>query len=361
MNSVGRANSTSDLAVLVLGVGGNVSQGILKALVLSKLRCRIVGACITPLAFGLYTVDRAYVSPRVDDPAFLNWLIGVCRSEHVQAVLSGVEPVLSVLAQQADEIRDITGAVCIVSAPPCLAVGDDKLLTCQWLESQGFNFPHYAPSEDREALRLLASTCGYPLVAKPRAGKGAQGLVELQGPADLDRVVRWPGYVVQEYLGDVGSEYTVGCFSDRDGRVRGAIAMRRELLSGTTYRAIVGEFPEVRAEAVRIAEALRPMGPCNVQLRVAQGRPVCFEINVRFSGTTPLRARFGFNDVEAALRHYALGEPINDLPLVTQGIALRYWNELYVDAQAYDCLSESGQLADPRQYSSIVEDYGVRS
>ena len=52
----------SDLTVLVLGVGGNVSQGILKALAISNLKCRVVGACISPLAAGLYTVDRAYVS-----------------------------------------------------------------------------------------------------------------------------------------------------------------------------------------------------------------------------------------------------------------------------------------------------------
>ena len=46
------------LNVLVLGVGGNVSQGILKALAVSKLSCRVIGACIGSLSFGLYTVDQ---------------------------------------------------------------------------------------------------------------------------------------------------------------------------------------------------------------------------------------------------------------------------------------------------------------
>ena len=351
---------SDSLTVLVLGVGGNVSQGILKALALSSLPCRVVGACISPLALGLYTVDRAYISPRADDPAFLDWLIVTCRAEGVQAILSGVEPVLTVLAQRAEEIREQTGAICIVSDLSRILIGDDKLATCQWLERHGFNFPRYAASENEHALTNLVADCGYPLVAKPRAGKGAHGLIEVRNPSDLAYASGLHGYVIQEYLGDSHSEYTAGCFCDRDGQVRGTIVMRRELLAGTTYRAEVGEFPEVRAEATRIAAALRPLGPCNVQLRISAGRPVCFEINVRFSGTTPIRARLGFNEVEAALRHYVLGEPATDLPLVTEGIVLRYWNEMYVDQKAYAALRQSGHLDAPRQSDLLVEDYGMR-
>src|SRR5882762_8962346 len=98
------------LNVMVLGVGGNVSQGILKALAASKLSCRVIGACISSLSFGLYTVDQAYISPSANDPAFPDWLIHLCRSERVHAVLSGVEPVLSVLAQEVGKLYAQTGA-----------------------------------------------------------------------------------------------------------------------------------------------------------------------------------------------------------------------------------------------------------
>ncbi len=49
----------------------------------------------------------------------------------------------------------------------------------------------------------------------------------------------------------------------------------------------------------------------NFQFRLDRdGRPRPFEINARFSGTTPLRALAGFNEVEMALRHVLLGEPV---------------------------------------------------
>ncbi len=348
------------LTVLVLGVGGNVSQGILKALALGSLKCRVIGACISPLAAGLFTVDRAIVSPRADDPSFIDWLIATCRAEGVQAILSGVEPVLAALAERSEQIHEDTGAICIVSDPPRLSISHDKFLTCQWLERNGFNFPRYALSDDKEALKRLVEDCDYPLISKPRMGKGGQGLIQINNPSDLAYVSSQPGYIVQEYLGDSNSEYTAGCFCDRDGRVRGTIVMRRDLQAGTTYRAEVGEFRDVRSEASRIASELRPLGPCNIQLRESQGRVVCFELNVRFSGTTPLRVRLGFNEVEAALRHYVLGEAAEDLLHVTEGIALRYWNEMYVDQRAHAALLRSGRLEEPRQFNLLVEDYGVR-
>jgi carbamoyl-phosphate synthase large subunit len=324
------SGSPESPTVLVLGAGGNVSQGILKALALSELRPRVVAACVTSRAAGLYWADAGYVSPYADDPAFLPWLFDLCERERVDAVLSGVEPVLGALAGCAAEL-EAAGTVALVSPPEKLEIGVDKLATARWLEAAGLNAPATVDAADAAAVERLLEDRGYDLIAKPRRGKGSRGVFEVGGPEELAYARSRPDYVLQERLGDAESEYTVACFSDREGNVRGSFAMRRGLEQGTTAWAEVGEHPLARAEAIRIATALAPLGPCNAQLREHEGRAVCFEINVRFSGTVPIRARFRFNDVDATLRHYLLGEPAADLPLVTSGLALRYWAEEYVE------------------------------
>lgn len=349
----------TDLNVLVIAVGGNVSQGILKSLARSSLRCRVVGADISPPQLGLYTVDKAYVGPWANDPAFYGWLVQVCRDEHIDAVLSGAELVLKKLSRRKRDIQSETGAVCLVSDPDIMAIGDDKLETCRWLERMGLNCPRYAAGEDREALETLKAECGYPLIAKPRDAGGAKGVLEVTDDADLEYVSRKPEYIVQECLGGPNTEYTAGCFAGRDGSIRGTCVMRRELLCGTTYRAVLGEFPEVRAEAERITAALKPLGPCNIQVRMTPRGPVCFEINPRFSGTGPMRAYYGFNEVEAALRHYVLGEDQVDLPGLTRGVALRYWNEMYIAPEALPRLEAEGMLDTPRRFLRGVETYGT--
>lgn len=347
------------LSVLVLGVGGNVSQGILKALRHGSLQPRTVGACIDPLSMGLYECDQALISPRADDPAFIPWLFETCAEYDVDAVLSGVEPVLEALAPHAGQLREQAGSVCVVSPPEVLAVGRDKLRTAQWLEERGLPFAPSADAGDGEALDALLARCGFPLIAKPRDGRSGEGVVVLSHEHDLDGVRGRAGVVVQQLLGDAGSEYTVGCLSDAEGRLRGSIAMQRRLLDGTTVSARVGDFPAVSEVAEQVVAALRPVGPCNVQLRTHHGVPTPFELNIRFSGTTPMRAHFGWDDVEACLRELVLGERPSPLARVTSGLALRYWNEVYVDPQAPGELSRTGRLDRPREHVAGRENWGV--
>ncbi len=342
----------------MLGVGGNVSQGILKALELVEPRPTVVAACIDPLAPGLYLADHAYVSPRADDARFLPWLLDVVRERDVDAILSGVEPVLEELAGAAAEIARETGAKAIVSEPRVLAIGADKQLTAEWLRERGLNAPDSAPASDAAAVEALVRAHGFPLIAKPRAGKGAQGVLTVDGAAALAYAQSLSGHVIQQLLGQASEEYTVGCFCDRDGVVQGAMTMRRELASGTTVRARAVDAPAVRDQAVAIVEALQPTGPCNVQLRMHEGEPVAFELNIRFSGTTPARARLGFNEVATALEHLVRGRPSAAMPEVTDGLVLRYWNEVYVDPASADELAATKRLDRPADARAEVEDWG---
>jgi carbamoyl-phosphate synthase large subunit len=355
------------LNVLVLGVGGNVSQSIQKALALSSLPVRVVAACISADAPGLYVADRAYISPLAESPDFVPWLLDVCQREGIEAVLSGSELVLEALALAAPRVQEITGAVTIVSPPEVLQRGRDKLETCRWLEAEGLPVPEYAHLADPDQVSRLVQRCGFPLIAKPRFGKGSDAILTIRDERHLAEVVEATEMVLdrpstemllQEHVGSDREEFTAGCFCDSAGRLGGTIVMRRTLHLGTTGAAELGRFPEVRAVAGAIVSALGPLGPCNVQLRVRDGQPVPLEINPRFSGTTSVRARMGFNEVEAALRHFILGEPAPPLHDVGTGYALRYWNELYVPAEAVDTAGREGRLEDPGAHSVMVENWG---
>ena len=109
------------LNTLVLGVGGNVSQSIQKALALSTLPTRVVAACISAEAAGLYLADRAYISPLARSDEFVPWLLDVCEREKIDVVLSGSELVLEVLAPAAATVRERTGASLLSARPRCCA------------------------------------------------------------------------------------------------------------------------------------------------------------------------------------------------------------------------------------------------
>ena len=311
--------------------------------------------------------DTAYVSPLAQSERFMPWLVDVCKRERIQVVLSGSELVLEALAAHANMIREQTGAICVVSPPEVLRRGRDKLETCRWLQDCGLPAPRFAQLSDSTAVDALVSGCGFPLIAKPRFGKGSDAILTIRDERHLAEVVGatemlLPHLVtemlLQEHLGDQDEEYTAGCFCDRTGELKGTIVMRRGLHTGTTARAELGSFPEVSEMAGAIVARLRPLGPCNVQLRQRDGQPVPFEINPRFSGTTAVRARMGFNEVDAAIRHFVLGEDAPSLAGVKTGIALRYWNEVYVPSDAVAALRRDGRLEDVGALDVQVERWG---
>ena len=123
--------------------------------------------------------------------------------------------------------------------------------------------------------------------------------------------------------------------------------MKRELKDGNTYRAFVEDYPTVTNAVQRMAVALNSFGPANFQLRLTVKGPTVFEINARFSGTTPLRVALGFNEVEATLRRVVLGETIEPLTY-RKGVVLRYMNEMVVPFEEYQKLAEGGYLDHPR-------------
>ena len=71
-----------------------------------------------------------------------------------------------------------------------------------------------------------------------------------------------------------------------------------------------------------------------------------------------MRARLGFNYVEATLRHFVLGEPASDLPVVTTGHALRLWREIYPTEAAIQHLTV-GSLDDPGALTNADDGWTV--
>lgn len=331
------------IKILVLGVGGNVSQGIMKALRNSDLEYELIGACISTESLGLYMCDRAYIAPYANEENFIDWLIELCVKEAVDIVLTGVEENICAIEAERKKFEQGTKAVFIASEYEKLMIGQDKFLTCEWLKAHGCNYPQYCKLEDTQEVEKLVKAVGFPLVAKPRAGKSSNGVYLLQSSEELAKISDLEAYVLEECVGNPEQEYTVGCYCDKNGELCGTIVMHRKLMNGSTGWAEVVENDAIRHEAEKICKAFKPRGPLNIQLRLDEhGNPVCFELNVRFSGTTPMRAHFGFRDVEAMVREYVLKMPIHTCFDVKEGEVFRYTNEMYIDKGAAANLQKEG-------------------
>lgn len=326
------------MKALITGAGAVLGQGIIKSLRQSSLDCTIVTADPNPLSSGLYWGDAAYRLPFAADAAFGSRIEELLDRERPDIVMVGTDVELSFFADQRQQLEATFGTKILVSDPRVIAIADDKLETCRFFEQAGLNPPASASGDDATAVDALIETVGFPLVVKPRVGARSVGVSVANDRGELDDTLAGrTGLVVQECVGDADSEYTASVIVF-DGEVQASIVMRRDLRDGNTYRAYTGDYAELNQAVRAFGTALQPHGPANFQFRLdKQGVPRVFEINGRFSGTTPLRAMAGFNEVEMCVRKLLHGTPIIQPP-VRSGVILRFLDEMFVPQERIDAI-----------------------
>lgn len=319
------------MRVLVTGAGALLGQGVIRSLRASKLSATVIAVDPSPLSAGLYWADESYLIPMASDPTYEASVAALVERTRPDVVIPGTDVELSAFAKNRLEWEKRYATKIVISDPRVVAIADDKYETFRFLSANGFPAPASClPGDEKD----LIDRVGFPLIVKPRVGARSVGVVKVENESELEQALRnSAGMVIQECVATTSDEYTAGALVF-DGSCRASIVMRRELRDGNTHRAFVDAYPELNVHVRQMAEALAPHGPVNFQFRLdRQGRVKVFEINARFSGTTPFRARAGFNEVELVIRHIAHGEEIHQ-PKIEAMTILRHFEETVVRPSA---------------------------
>jgi carbamoyl-phosphate synthase large subunit len=326
--------------VLITGIGGNVGQGVLKALRASAMDFHVVGIDMEALSAGFSLVDTYYQTPRTGDPAFYNSFEAIAREEALEAIYVCSPTELEFFTDHKAELEAELELSIFVNPPEVVRIGSDKMKTAEFLRNAGFAFPETVISTDAEGVERLIEQHGFPLIAKPRVGFSSRNVFLVNSRQEiLAASVLVPDLVVQQYLPDSLAEYTAATLSGSDQKVRALIILRRDLLQGTTYRTELIEDKSFDEQMIRIVESLGAIGPCNLQFRVMDGVAYVFEINPRFSGTSGIRYLYGFNDCEMIFDLLHLKNEVPQ-PELRKAVVLRYWNEIFIPEISFQDLRD---------------------
>ncbi|MBT3585655.1 MAG: ATP-grasp domain-containing protein [Halobacteriovoraceae bacterium] len=337
------------LKILVTGAGSGVGQGIMKSLRASELDLEVHSADISATNCALYVADGRWIIPKVEEKGALEKIIELLRNQKFSAVMIGSEFDLNFFSQNKEKIEKDSGCLVVASCENTVSISDDKFKTFQFLKEHGLAHAEaIAPSNCEEAL-LVASKWGYPMVLKTRTGTSNRHVHVISSEEELKKIYPTvPNPMCQELVDlprtDLSNEYTCSVFRCANGDLLGPFTARRTLKAGSSWLIEVKEFPELEPLMKGIADKLDIMGSLNVQLMIGKKGPVPFEFNARFSGTTAVRAHFGFNEPDMLIRSYLLNEEISK-PVIRKGMAFRYLEEVFledVDEASLDKFSGKG-------------------
>ncbi|MEN6348185.1 MAG: ATP-grasp domain-containing protein [Syntrophomonas sp.] len=323
------------LRVMVTGAGSGVGQGIIKALRFSSISLTIIAADIEILNSGLFIADESLIIPRVENEGALQQVIDIIEDKRIQVVMIGSEFDLSFFSENKSVIEKETGATVIVSPHDTVKIANDKWFTVEFLRKNNLPYPKsFLPLSIEDALEQ-AEELGYPFIIKTRTGTSSRHQSIVNDIGQLINVYKdIPNPLLQQLI-DIPShklqqEYTCSIFKCLDGSLVGPFTARRTLRGGSSWVIEVDAFERIYPLLLAIGNALPIMGSLNIQLMIGPNGPIPFEFNARFSGTTAVRAYFGFNEPELSLKNYIFKEKIEN-PTIRKGLALRYLEEVFVE------------------------------
>lgn len=325
--------------ILVTGAGGGVGQGIIKSLkLINDMNISIVAADASELAAGLYCADSACLVPRCDSEEYFKALTNIFKNESIDFYIPGTDTELKFCAKHKKIFQEKFNVRTIISSLEVIEICDDKYKTSRFLEKNNLNFPKTSYLRDININEVV-----FPVIVKPSIGCRSIGVFKVDNIDGLMPHFNNPEEkIVQECVGNDDEEYT--CTLVKIGNeMSPVLVLKRILRSGDTYRAEPIKSKKIEDYVLNVASKLDIDGGCNFQLRIDDhGAPKIFEINSRFSGTTPFCSQIGFNPVEFYLKKSCeLDCVVNiDYDLVL----LRYWSEALVKRRSINKLMKNKKL-----------------
>ena len=300
-----------------------------------------LAADVNELAPALYAAERRASVPRVDDPAYVDALRALIDEHDVRLVVPLADLDHLLLAERRDELD----ALVLLPGPDTIRLCEDKYGAHCFFAERGIATPGTWLADE------LPADLRFPVLVKARRGFGSRHIYRAADRRELEFFL---GYTTKESMVQEvchGEEFSIDVFCDTEGRCLNAIPRTMiESKGGESIKGMTARDSQLIDHGRRVAEALRIVGPANIQcFREPDGSLPVTDVNPRFGGGFPLPTAAGSRYPELALA-LAVGErPEPALGEFREGVVMTryFWQVLLEDRGG--TLTEVEELAVPSQ------------
>jgi carbamoyl-phosphate synthase large subunit len=289
---------------------------------------RIVASDSNPFSAGFFMSDAYEVLPEIDSKLYITRLLEIVTKHKINVLMpsSGYD----IYQYSANKVKLLKlGALPVVSDIKTMKICRDKIQTFNYL-SKKFELPF--TTLDYKKVK------GFPLIAKPRYGKGSKGIVKINNENELKYVsFNSENLIFQEYL--PGTEYTIDVLSDMECEPILAVPrIRVETRAGISTVGTIVKDENISETCKSIAKYLKIRGPCCIQMKESNdGILKIVEVNPRMGGGTIFAALAGAN-FPAMILDMVNGKKLK-IPKISEVTVVRYFEEIVVKngrAMKYD-------------------------
>ena len=315
-----KVGSTS--TILVPSASAPAGINTIKSLKMVKYPVRIVASDSNPISAGFFMSDAHEVLPEIDSKLYVSRLLDIVEKHKIEILMpsSGYD-----IYQYSDNKEKLLklGALPVVSDKKTMERCKDKMQTFNYL-SKKFDLP-FTTIDYKKTSR-------FPLIAKPRYGKGSKGIVKIDNEKELKYVQTKrdkDNLIFQEYL--PGTEYTIDVLSDLECEPIIAVPrIRLETKAGISTMGKIVKDENISDTCKSIAKCLKIRGPCCIQMKESkEGILKIVEVNPRMGGGTFFTTLAGANFPAMILDMVNGKKP--KIPKISEITIVRYFEEIVLE------------------------------
>lgn len=288
----------------------------------------IICTDMSEYAPAIYEGDKYYITPPIKDENYIENLLEICKKEKVDAMISLIDPELSLLAKNKKAFEEI-GVKLVQSNPLLINKSFDKWEFYNEVISKGFksqlSFTDYVELQNLLERKIM----NFPVFVKPINGSASLNINKIDNSETLNQILENnKNLIIQEYID--GKEYGIDVYVDLISEKVVSIFIKEKIKmrSGETDKSISIKNDKIFDLIKNFVEEMGYVGPIDIDLFEKDGDYYISEVNPRFGGGYPHAYMAGCNFPKYILNN--IKGKLNDINIgnYEEGNVMMKFNEI---------------------------------
>lgn len=248
---------------------------------------KVIATDCWELAPAIYETDKHYIVPRITAPDYLDTILGICKKEKIDGVLSLIDPELELLAANKDKFERI-GATCIVSPLEAVKMAFDKMKMFRFCEKNGIGSVKSYDDIVKFKADFARGEIAFPVFVKPICGSCSINIQRVEDTAMLEELWRrYDNLMIQEFM--TGQEIGADVYIDSiSGRVVEIFTKKKLLMrAGETDKSVSFKDAKLFDFIENFVTKAGYRWNIDIDIFEKDGKYFISEVNPRFGGGYP--------------------------------------------------------------------------
>lgn len=290
----------------------------------------VVATDMSELAPAVYSADRFYKVPRITEDGYLDIIFDICRKEQIDAVLSLIDPELSLLADNEEKFAQL-GVTVIGSSYELCEMSLDKMAMYRWLRDHGYNCARSYDNKEEFFKELEEGKAKFPVFVKPVKGSASVAISKAEDKETVDLLFAHnDNLMIQEFLNgqEIGADVYIDMISGQPVSIftKKKIQMR----AGETDKAVSFKDEKLFALIEKFVKEAGYRGQIDVDIFEIGGEYYISEVNPRFGGGYPHAYACGCNHMALIQNNIEGRENEANIGAYDEGVYMMKYNEIAI-------------------------------